>query len=152
MPADVHRVRLKIPVRTSLDSIPASGPSDTIFQVFVGKGTAFEDPEVNGSQDILAKTALPVLVAESGRAVPWTKPEDIEYDSTKQLPPMGGFVPGYFHVLMANGAIFTLFHGRYVDAYVVGCGLRVSSGDGPLLIEPSRLKRIGDRLKECPPP
>src|SRR5438034_8063102 len=62
-------------------------PYHTVCQVFVGKGTAFEGrkgPRLSG--DFLDPTNYTFLVVEAGPPVPWTKPEDLEYDPDGPLP------------------------------------------------------------------
>jgi hypothetical protein len=65
-------------------------PTTTYYQVFVGKGTLFED------RAGLAVTRIPkgadktLLIVEGGQAVPWTKPQDLEYDPARPLPKLGG--------------------------------------------------------------
>jgi len=39
---------------------------------------------------------------EAGKAVAWTKPEDIPYDANQPLPEVGAFFKGPFRVLFAD--------------------------------------------------
>ena len=63
----------------------------TVFQVFVGPGTAFDPagpirlPPTDfpgGPRDLL-------LIVEAAQPVPWTKPEDLIYAADRPLPPLG---------------------------------------------------------------
>ena len=64
--------------------------SETFFQVFVGKVTAFE-----GTKGLDPKTDFPdglantIFIAEARTAVPWSSPADLEYDADKPLPLLG---------------------------------------------------------------
>jgi ATP-dependent Clp protease ATP-binding subunit ClpA len=94
----------------------------TYYQVFVGKGTAFEPPEGPWEGVGLEPGAVPfrrgrrfaefsdgtantTLVAEAARPVPWTKPEDLAYDPAGPLPDLGAQSRDRFQVVMADGSI-----------------------------------------------
>src|SRR6516165_3014449 len=52
-------------------------PYTTYYQVFVGKGAAFETRKgLRLSQDFPDGTSKTFLIVEAGEPVPWTKPED----------------------------------------------------------------------------
>jgi hypothetical protein len=77
----------------------------TCYQVFTGPDTPFEN--VAGPrlpEDFVGRTSGTILVIESEGAVPWTKPQDIEYDPAKPLPKFGGLYtgPGRFRVLPSS--------------------------------------------------
>jgi beta-lactamase regulating signal transducer with metallopeptidase domain len=44
------------------------------------------------------------LFVTAKRNIPWTKPEDIPFDSTQTVPALGGFVPGEFAAAMCDGS------------------------------------------------
>jgi hypothetical protein len=83
--------------RTLLDKMPrvyqsGYGSGDTgmtFYRVFVGPGTAFERPGLTPS-DFPNGLENTVFVIEAGEAVPWTKPDELEYAPDKPLPPLGG--------------------------------------------------------------
>src|SRR5262249_33286790 len=64
----------------------------TYYQVFVGKDTVFEDGKDVTYQDITDGTVHTVLIIEAGKAVPWTKPEDLSYSADKPVPELGGAI------------------------------------------------------------
>jgi hypothetical protein len=82
----------------------------THYQVFVGRGAAFEPPGPGNAPaprvrltDFPDGTANTILVAEARTAVPWTRPEDLTFDPQGPLPPLGDLFPGGFNVIMADG-------------------------------------------------
>lgn len=66
------------------------GPKD-------GKGTKFAEITDGMSQTI--------AVVEAKRSVPWTKPEDIDYDPAKPLGRFGGWHPGGFWAAFCDGSV-----------------------------------------------
>ncbi len=87
-----------------LEGNPPLEPYTTLFQVFVGKGTAFEGREGWRIKEDFPRRSYTILIAEAGQSVPWTKPEDIPYDENQPLPKLGGFFEGYSHVVMVDGS------------------------------------------------
>ena len=81
---------------------PALGGRDepglTRYQVLVGPGTAFERPGLTWADfpDGLGNT---ILVVEAEEPVPWSKPQDLEYDPAGPLPPLGGVFTRPVHFL-----------------------------------------------------
>jgi hypothetical protein len=65
-------------------------PYSTLFQVFVGRGTAFEGTRGINSDEFTDGTRKTILVIEAGKAVPWTKPTDLPYAPNQPLPALGG--------------------------------------------------------------
>jgi hypothetical protein len=77
----------------------------TYYQVFTGKGTAFEGKKGLRLADFLDGTANTILIIEAKDAVPWTKPADLPYDAKKPLPPLGGLFREGFHAALADGSV-----------------------------------------------
>jgi hypothetical protein len=101
-----HNIQLlpKIPsVYSPLEGNPPLQPNTTLFQVFVGRGTAFEGREGLRLKEDFARRSYTILIVEAGRSVPWSKPEDILYDENQPLPQFGGYFMNRFHVVMADG-------------------------------------------------
>ena len=61
-----------------------SGDPLTPYQVFAGAGTAFDGPAGRATKDF-PDGKVTVLVGESGRLVPWTKPQDMPFDPTAPI-------------------------------------------------------------------
>jgi hypothetical protein len=67
-------------------------PNTTRFQIFVGPGTPFDmNRAPNIPRDFPQGTRNVLLIVEAGRAVPWTKPEDVPYRPDQPLPALGVF-------------------------------------------------------------
>ena len=78
-------------------------PFTTFYQVFVGKGTAFEGPRgLKLSENFPDGTGNTILVIEAGVAVPWTKPEDLHYAKDEPLPKLGGLYKDTFRVAFVD--------------------------------------------------
>jgi prepilin-type processing-associated H-X9-DG protein len=45
------------------------------------------------------------MVVEADEGVPWTKPDELEFDPKKPLPKFGTKFNGGFHVLLADGSV-----------------------------------------------
>jgi len=50
-------------------------------------------------------TSNTFMVVEAGKAVPWTKPEDVPFDPAQPLPPLGGRFTRIINVLFAEGSV-----------------------------------------------
>jgi hypothetical protein len=83
----------------------AAGPGETFYQVFAGPKTLFPTPaEKVRFTHILDGTSNTFLLAEAGKSVPWTKPEDIEI-TDKMLPKLGGQFETFLHIAMCDGSV-----------------------------------------------
>ena len=86
-------------------------PNTTFYQVFVGKGTAFEGRQGLLLNDFLDGLSNTILVAEAGTAVAWSKPTDLPYAADAPLPPLGGIFTHPkqggrpFFAIMADGNV-----------------------------------------------
>ena len=66
----------------------------TFYQVFTGKGTAFETDGLVVPKDFPDGPENTILVIEAGQAVPWTQPADMLYLAEGPLPELGGVFKG----------------------------------------------------------
>jgi hypothetical protein len=62
----------------------------TFYRVFTGPGTAFERDGLRLTRDFPNGTSNTIGVIEAGEAVPWTKPDELEYHPGQPLPSLGG--------------------------------------------------------------
>lgn len=88
----------------------------TFFQVFTGPGAMFElipnakTPFGAVGQRLAAiadGTSNTLMVVEGGKAVPWTKPEDIPFSGMEKapVPPLGGLSKEGFLTVFGDGSI-----------------------------------------------
>jgi RNA polymerase sigma factor (sigma-70 family) len=82
--------------------------TETFYQGFAGAGTMFDPAKKVGMIDVTDGTSNTLFVVEARSSVPWTKPQDLEYDASKRLPELGGFYPDVFLGATADGAVHTL--------------------------------------------
>jgi len=83
---------------------------DTAYFALVGPTTFFGEKGSRGTTfaEIRDGTSNTIAIVEAKRAVPWTKPEDIEYDADKPLPKFGGWHPGGFIAGYGDGSVHFL--------------------------------------------
>jgi prepilin-type processing-associated H-X9-DG protein len=84
---------------------PPNGTSTT-YRVFVGPGTLFEEGtavDPAGAEAVRYRSAFTVV--ESTQAVPWTKPDELEYAPNGPIPPVGSKHPGGFDAAYADGSV-----------------------------------------------
>jgi hypothetical protein len=80
-------------------------PYHTVCHVFVGKGAAFEwGRGLRLKHDFPDGLSNTFLVVEAGKPVPWTKPEELEYDPYGPLPDLGGIFHDGFRARLADGS------------------------------------------------
>jgi hypothetical protein len=84
-------------------------PGMTGYQVVIGQSTGFPpDFKPLKFQDFTDGLAQTVLVGESRRPVPWTKPEDLPFDMTIPLSGLGshhGYHDNGFNALIGDGSV-----------------------------------------------
>jgi hypothetical protein len=79
--------------------------TQTPYQLFVGEGTAL--PTLSSKARLLQitdGTSNTMLLGESSRLVPWTKPDEMEV-TAKALPKIGGHFRGFTQVLLWDGSV-----------------------------------------------
>jgi hypothetical protein len=87
---------------------PAQG--QTCYRVFVSPpGARGQAAFTKGAPSSLARLSVPIiLVVEAADAVPWTKPDELEYDPNGPLPELGGHFSGEFQAALADGTVIPL--------------------------------------------
>jgi hypothetical protein len=102
----------KMPKVYALTNVEPPEPYTTIYKVFTGKSTAFEDPNGIRIADITDGTSNTFLVVEGAGPVPWTKPEDLPFDPEKKLPKLGGQFDEGFLAALCDGSV------RFISAFI----------------------------------
>lgn len=94
------------PVFKPLYGQPPVNPNTTFFQVIVGPGAAFERHRQNNiPSDFPDSTGDTLLLVQAAHAVPWTKPEDLDYDPDGPLPELGLIGENIFGVAMVDASV-----------------------------------------------
>jgi hypothetical protein len=90
-------------------------PYSTYYRVFTGANTPFDPMKARRGPEGLGGARYPasfpdgtsntILIVEAGEAVPWTKPDELEFDRKKPLPKLGGQFPGIFLAALADASV-----------------------------------------------
>jgi hypothetical protein len=82
-----------------------AGTTVTHYRVFVGKGTMFEPDTKISLGRIPDGPANTLLIVEAAEPVPWTKPDELEYQPNGALPALGLPNRDFVLVSMADGSV-----------------------------------------------
>ncbi|MFO0946614.1 MAG: DUF1559 domain-containing protein [Planctomycetota bacterium] len=95
----------KMPAVYANPNVP--GNENTVYLALVGKGGVFDGEKGTPIRMILDGTSRTLLAAEANadQAVPWTKPEDLEFDPDQPFRGLGNLRPNGFNVLFADGSV-----------------------------------------------
>lgn len=109
------KVLAKMPVLYRHPSQPADSVNTSIFAAY-GAGLMFEKKSgvSIGFRDITDGTSNTIAIIEAKRDIPWTKPEEIEFDVTAPKLPELGFAPEGYQVGFGDGSV--RFIARSIDA------------------------------------
>jgi hypothetical protein len=77
----------------------------TYYLGLAGKDCFFDGKKGISFVDITDGTSNTLMIVEGGKAVPWTKPEDVEYDAMKPVPKLGGLFQEGFAGALADGSV-----------------------------------------------
>lgn len=89
--------------------LDSNGHFITYYQAIKGKGTMFEPGKKLKFADVTDGTSNTIMFVEAKKGVIWTKPEDVDFDETKDLPPVGTLfgapaMPG-FNAAFGDGSV-----------------------------------------------
>jgi hypothetical protein len=107
-PWDSEHNRKLLDSKVAVYRSPASRtkPGMTNYLSVRGKDTAFPGNEGIKIMDILDGTSNTIMVVEAddSKAVPWTKPDDLEYDEKNPATGLGGLFKGGFNAVLCDGS------------------------------------------------
>jgi hypothetical protein len=83
---------------------PAKSVNSAFF-VVTGAETAFPPGRRTSLDDARGGPGSTLLVVETRRDIPWTKPEDIPFDPRQPLPSFGSYEKDVFFALTCDGAV-----------------------------------------------
>ncbi|OAI42148.1 hypothetical protein AYO40_06700 [Planctomycetaceae bacterium SCGC AG-212-D15] len=104
-------------------------PYTTPYQVFVGKGAAFEGIHGLTVKDFTDGIDRTILVVEASNPVPWTKPEDVTLYPDNSLPGLGNASEYSFVAALADGTTRRLSH--KISAPTLRALITRNAGDDP---------------------
>jgi prepilin-type processing-associated H-X9-DG protein len=83
----------------------AADSTESNYAILVGDETIFPPTKAPKIAEVTDGTSNTIMVVESKKSIPWTKPEDIEYAKDKPIPSMGGFSESGFNAAFADGSV-----------------------------------------------
>jgi hypothetical protein len=98
----------------------------TFYQMFAGERTMLDPKGMLTLASVTDGLSNTFMVAEGGKPVVWTKPDDLPFDGTK-IPELGGMFDGQFNMLMGDGSVMRFPKG--VDADVLRRGIDRADGE-----------------------
>lgn len=87
-----------------------SKPGQTHYRVFVGKGALWDWVTGTTFAQITDGLSNTILAVEAEEGVPWTKPDEFEFDPKAALPKFGRFFKGGFNAAFADGSVRFIRH------------------------------------------
>lgn len=104
--------------------------NQTHYRVFTGKSAGFEDVSARGAKGLrLAEftdgTSNTIAVVEAAIPVPWAKPDELEFDAEKPLPPLGLADRDGFNAMFFDGSVRYIPKGiaaPFLKAYITRNG------------------------------
>ena len=99
----------KMPPVYALPGKSKPGDTDTHYRVFVGNGAGWDWVMGGKIAQIADGTSNTLMVVTAADAVPWTKPDELEFDPEKDMTKLIGLVVnGKAQVAMFDGSVRTL--------------------------------------------
>ena len=95
-----------------------SKDTNSAYSLLTGEATPFPPGKTLGHQNIYDGAASTLLVVEAKRDIPWTKPEDLSYETDKPLPELGGFDPDGFCAIFVNTSTRFIERSKFDDATI----------------------------------
>jgi len=103
-------------------------PYSTPYQVFVGKGAAFEGQRgLRFPDDFTDGASQTILIVETAELVPWTKPADLPFDRSRPLPTLVLHYGQVRLAAMADGSVHMF--GSYVSESTLQAAITRNGGE-----------------------
>ena len=131
--ANNKKLLAKMPKIYAVPGVTPEGGTDTHFRVFVGNGAGFDWLKGTKLNTIADGTSNTYMCVTGADAVPWTKPDELEFDPEKDPTKLlGPVASGRVLVGMFDGSVRTL--GKIppkdtLKAYITAAGGEVISDD-----------------------
>jgi hypothetical protein len=81
----------KMPPVYAIPGVTKPGDTDTYYRVFVGNGAGWDWLMGTRLQQIADGTSNTIMCVTAAEAVPWTKPDELEFDPKKDMTKLLGF-------------------------------------------------------------
>jgi len=106
-----------------------SKPGETHYRVLVGGDSMWDWVQGVTFAQITDGTSNTWMVVEADEGVPWTKPDELEFDPKKPLPKFGTKFNGGFHVLYADGSV------RFYKNVPASAAAMITKGGGEVIVD-----------------
>ena len=126
-----HNSKL-IPLMPKVYAHPGDPPANgqTHYRVFVGNGAAFDwCTGAHFPVDFPDGTTNTILVAEAATAVPWTKPDELDYDPNGPLPALDNQFSGGSQAALVDGEVRMI--SSSTSQQTLRAAITRNGGDGP---------------------
>ena len=98
----------KMPRTYAMPETPNEKNHETYYRVFVGNGSGFDWVRGIAIVDIKDGTSNTLMCVTADKAVPWTKPDELEFDPEKDMTKLlGAHVNGKVQFAMFDGSVRT---------------------------------------------
>jgi hypothetical protein len=101
----------------ALPGVTKPGDKTTHYQVFAGNGALFDVIQGVKFAEVKDGLSYTAMVATAKKAVPWTKPDDLEFDPKKDPQEILLFVNGVCSVAFADGSVRSLSEKMKADLW-----------------------------------
>ena len=105
----------------------ASKPGHTHYRVFVGNGAMWDWVQGTTISQVTDGLSNTLMVVEADEGVPWTKPDELEFDPAKNLPKLGKAFKKGFHGLLGDGSV--RFFRDSIDARILKAMITMAGGE-----------------------